>query len=76
MQPFRDENGRAGMKRAKRNESHESLQLRRPKPVTLDFWQESIVRVQPNRAPADWFETIGWNFEAGGCFSETERGAF
>jgi hypothetical protein len=41
--------------------------------VTLDFWQESIVRLQTNRPADEAFETTRCNFVAGGLFGETER---
>src|SRR3954467_7611779 len=42
-------------------------------PTTLDFWQESIVRL-PLAAPSDeMFETASVNFVADGGFAETER---
>jgi hypothetical protein len=50
---------RAEMSRAKRNESHDLLKLRRLKPVTLDFWQESILRLLIPALAAYPFATTG-----------------
>ena len=59
--------------RKQRNESHDLHKLRRLKPVTLDFWQESIVRLQLLGAHDDTIETTRCHFVAGGAFLETER---